>query len=700
MINAESQQFLAAYPRLSEYCTVTPTVIRNEHWVIAKNSLSGELVRLHRSLWHAVLELDGSISLRDWIQHNGSVLGDRSLLSAAIRLSRAGIVSAQHTPDVPESLIAKIFVHHNPLMLKFVLFNPRNFLDRLCRLSRGISLKALLVLWLIVVFSAAYAVSVHWPVIKVQLYSSGNGGQLVLVALLYPLSKCLHELAHGWTLRRFGAQVKEAGITIMVLFPLPFVDATDAWTLSRPRRMLVTAAGMLVDIFVTGICILVWVTVSNGIISDAAFALATIGVVSVVFFNANPLLRFDGYYLLEDALDSPGLARRSSAYYRYIFKRFVLLMSNPQAPVLASGEKAWLLLYGASSTLYRFFIVSVICLYLITTLHEAGVLLSLFSVLPLIVLPACYFIKFLSTAAELESQRLRAVSMSVVLVCILAAVLFILPFPSSTRTQGVVWVSQQAEVYAAQDGQLNRLLVSNGELVDKGQVIMKLTSPDLMSELEKREAELRLAQLDLLKNQQSNPHLTRSANIAVQQAQAERDHARESVDGLVVRSPAAGRVAFSSTDIVPGINIDKGHLLAYVANEEKRVVRAVVKQISLGLVEQGVVSAGVRLQRDIANSMAAVVTQQVPSGNYSLPSEALVSNGLSGFEVHRDSENQALKTVDKIFHLELSVMESKHLMAQVPMGSRAYVTLHHPAEPLGLRLIRTSRQLLIRHLSV
>jgi len=249
----------------------------------------------------------------------------------------------------------------------------------------------------------------------------------------------------------------------------------------------------------------------------------------------------------------------------------------------------------------------------------------------------------------LESQRLRAVSMSVVLVCILAAVLFILPFPSSTRTQGVVWVSQQAEVYAAQDGQLNRLLVSNGELVDKGQVIMKLTSPDLMSELEKREAELRLAQLDLLKNQQSNPHLTRSANIAVQQAQAERDHARESVDGLVVRSPAAGRVAFSSTDIVPGINIDKGHLLAYVANEEKRVVRAVVKQISLGLVEQGVVR---------------------------------------------------LKTVDKIFHLELSVMESKHLMAQVPMGSRAYVTLHHPAEPLGLRLIRTSRQLLIRHLSV
>ena len=702
------QQLLSDRPWLIGDCTVAPTVIRHEHWVIIKNPVSGTLVRLHRDLWMVMQELDGDISLHEWIQTHAATLGDQRLLSAVLMLRRMGILhfaqtqmhAQTHTLAESESFVTKLFVRRNPLMLRFALFNPTLLLDSLCRASAALSRNTLILLWLSIVLSAGVSVLMNWSLVAAQWQVSSAASWIVYFLLLYPLSKCLHELAHGWALIRLGGQVPEAGISFLVFFPMPYVDATDAWTLPRRHRMLVTGAGMLMDLFVSGIGILLWLNLSSGVASDMALSLAVIGIASVVFFNANPLLKFDGYYLLEDALDSPGLARRSLAYYRYLFKRHVLLLTTCIPPVVAQGERLWLLIYGVSSTLYRFFIAAVICVFLVNTLHELGVLLSLFSLLPLVVIPVWQFLRFLVVSAELEMHRTRTCLIVAALVCSVTAALFAVPVASSTRTQGVVWVEAQAEIYAMQKGQLDELLIQNGDRIDVGQVIMVLDSTDLTLELEQKQAAVRLAKLEVAQFNQQDPGRARSALINLRQAEAETRHTIDKVEKLSIRSPVAGRVALSSDSVVEGINVEKGTLVAYVVNDAERVVRAVVDQSALGRMDQGIEDASVRLAQDIGHSFPALVSRQTPSGSHELPSEALAENGLDGFRVEAGGDADELRTLDTVFHLELTVSHNAEGIQQAPIGSRAFVTLRHPDEPLGQRWLRVSRQLLMKHLSV
>ena len=129
-------------------------------------------------------------------------------------------------------------------------------------------------------------------------------------------------------------------------------------------------------------------------------------------------------------------------------------------------------------------------------------------------------------------------------------------------------------------------------------------------------------------------------------------------------------------------------------------MRAVVDQSALGMIEQGIHHASVRLAQNIGRSLPVEISRQIPSGSHELPSEALAEHGLSGFRVNRRDDSNAVRTVDKVFHLELTVLHDTEVMQQVPMGARAYVTLRHADEPLGQRWLRISRRLLMKHLNV
>lgn len=700
MIDQSTQSLLSDRPYLQSDCTVTPTVIRHEHWVIIKNVISGAHIRLHRNLWSTVVELDGKRTVQQWLARHAETFGERQLLSVLVQLWRLGILDAQDCQRVSESWFMRFFTRLNPLMLRLPLFNPNALLDALSKATSIVSSKIVFVCFYIVVFTALYTVLMNWSSIGAFWHSVDSRTQFWYVVFLYPLTKSLHELAHGLMLRRLGGQVPEAGISFVVLFPLPYVDATDAWTLHRKQRMLVSAAGMMMDLLVASVGILVWCNLSSGVIANIAFTAALMGVVSIVLFNANPLLKFDGYYVLEDALDSPGLARRSQAYYRYLFKRFVLAVETSTPPVVARGEKLWLLGYGAASTGYKFIIAAVICVYLVSTLHELGVFLSLFSLIPLCVFPIYRFLQFLLVSNELSSVRLRSISVTLVLLLFIVGMLFMVPMPSSTRTQGIVWVDQQAEVYATQTGQLEQILVKNGDLVRKGQPLMVLDSVDLMYALEKKRAQVRLARLDVTRYRQSDPSRAASALIMLKQSESEVENAIAQVGKLTIRSPVQGRVAMGDRHINKGLHVSQGMLLAYVVDGSARVIRAVVDQSALGNVEAGVRAVQIRIAQNMTRSIPASISRQIPSGSHQLPSAALVNTGIEGFDVEQVNADEPVKTREKVFHLELLLDDSTDELQQIPMGARAYVTLMHEHEPLAQRWMRVSRQLLLKHLSV
>lgn len=666
--------------------------------MIINNPLAGLHVRLHWTLWHAVQQLDGSVTVAHWLDTHGRNLDQHALLSAVVQLQRADMLSGSNSSTPTETLLGRAFGRQNPLMLRVRLFNPTPLLDAINNTGLLPGRRVVFATVLSLMLCALLSLMLHWSAVLEYWQQSIMELQVLHYLLVYCASKALHELAHGLVLRRLGGNIPEAGISFLVFFPMPYVDASDAWSLGRGDRMLVTSAGMLMDLLLASLGFLLWVNLSPGLIADLAFIAALSGLISVFVFNANPLLKFDGYYLLEDALDSPGLARRSMLYYQYLFKCHVLMLINAVPPALARGEKRWLIAYGAASTVYRVVIAAVICVFLISTLYELGVVLSLFSLTPLLVLPLIRFVRFMCVSPELAVCRPRAISIVAVLLLFLAFILFAVPMPSSSRTQGIVWLDEQAQVYAESAGQINQILVDNGELVEQGQPVMLIESPQLLVELAQQRSAVRLAELEVSRYQQSDPVRARSAMIDLQQSQIELDEVLARVDALTISAPFTGRFAMNAEALTQGSYVSKGQLLGYVIDDSERVIRTVVEQRDIGRVGQGVREAHVRLASDMLHSLPARLSRQVPSANHELPSLALANDGFSGFHVQVSQQDNQLKTRDKVFHLELVITVPRDTLAQAPIGTRAFVTLIHSKESLGTRWVRIAKGLLLRHL--
>lgn len=696
----DAQKLLDETPKLNSLCTITSTRVRNESWLIVKNPMTAQHVRVHQQLWRTILQLDGKCTIRHWIERNSLNFDKQHLLTVLMQLLNADVVSCGAQYSFEASFAQFSFSRFNPLAMRFALFNPTRFLDAICKLSVCFSTRLWTTLYTFVLFSAVVILFNSWTDI-INFWSSFVGSsQVWWILLLYPSTKILHELAHGLSLRRNGGLVPEAGISFLVLFPLPYVDATDAWTLSRKKRMYVTASGMLADIFLASVGLLLWYYLESGALANVAFALVLLGFASVIVFNANPLLKFDGYYLLEDALDSPGLSRRSLAYYRYLFKRFLLNVRNVKPPLVGKGERRWLLLYGLLATLYRFIIVVLISHYLILNFHELGVILSLFAIVPLCVLPIYKFTHFLFISGDFVGGRGKTITIVSTLTLLISAFLVSVPLPSSTRTLGVVWVNQQAEVYAKQSGAIESILIENGQTIQKNQPIVQLNSLKLDNEIVMKRAAVKLAQMEVSRYGQLDPAQARASRIQLELLEAEVKDIEGKLDRLVVRAPATGRIALDNVKTLVGAYIKQGDLLAYIVDNKQRIVRTVVNQAELGVLEKGVIDAHVRFPHTMIESFEAEVTKQVPSGNHQLPSIALANVGFGGVDTEPGQDGHSIRTLEKIFHLELKLLSNRRELQAVPMGTRAYVTLEHAPEPLGVRWLRVSRQLLLKHLSV
>ena len=154
--------------------------------------------------------------------------------------------------------------------------------------------------------------------------------------------------------RRSAEPVHEFGVMFLVFAPVPYVDASAASEFrSKWRRALVGAAGMIVEVFFAALALYVWLAVEQGLVRALAYNVMLIAGVSTVVFNGNPLLRYDGYYILADLLEIPNLAQRATRYWGYLVERYVFRTEDSKDFVATRGERIWLLLYAPASFFYR-----------------------------------------------------------------------------------------------------------------------------------------------------------------------------------------------------------------------------------------------------------------------------------------------------------------------------------------------------------
>jgi putative peptide zinc metalloprotease protein len=585
-----------------------------------------------------------------------------------------------------------------PLALRFPLFDPDRFLGRTLPWVRPLLGWFGILLWLAVVGTGTVLAAVHWKDLTENITERVlDPGNLVLLWLVYPVVKALHELGHAYATKKWGGEVHEIGIMLLVLSPVPYVDASSAWGFrDKRKRMVVGAAGIAVELFLGSLALFIWLAVEPGAVRAIAYNVILICGVSTLLFNGNPLLRFDGYYVLSDALEIPNLGQRSNQYLGYLFQRYAIGIRDAESPARSAGERFWMVLYGIGSFVYRVFITFVIVLFIAGKFFVIGVLLAIWAVTTQVLTPVVKSISFLTSSPTLRRQRARAALTSAALAAGVAGLLFVAPAPSWTRAEGIIWVPEEALVRAGTDGFVERLIAPVNSAVARGQPLVQAEEPFLEARVAMLTAQLEElgAKYDaLMPSDRVHAAMVREEIVA---AQANLQRALERKAELVFRSAARGRLVVPNAADLPGRFVKKGQLIGYVLEPGGLTARVALEQDDIARVRQDTREVEVMSAGWGSHPVPARIRREVPGASLRLPTAALGSAGGGSIPVDpRDKDG--VTALRQVFEIELAVP------AGIPseyLGARVFVRFDHGLEPVGFQLYRALRRLLLRQFNV
>ncbi|HEX4147983.1 MAG TPA: site-2 protease family protein, partial [Pirellulales bacterium] len=248
----------------------------------------------------------------------------------------------------------------NPLAVRFRGLDPDRFLSWLDRGCRWIFSPAAITASLLLMVTALATVLLHPDLLLTSLadfpaYCTPRN--LFWLAIVVSALKVLHELGHALACKHWGAECHEIGLMLLVFAPCLYCNVSDAWTLpARWQRIAISAAGMYAECLVAAGCTLVWYASEPGWLHSLALNVMIVGSVSTIVFNGNPLLRYDGYYILSDLVEVPNLGQRASDALKALAAWWFL---GKQLPIDTHfGRREWLLAaYAAASGVYRWLVV-------------------------------------------------------------------------------------------------------------------------------------------------------------------------------------------------------------------------------------------------------------------------------------------------------------------------------------------------------
>ena len=693
-------------PLLRDTCRISRHVYRGQTWYLLSNGLTGRHHRFNAAAYSLIGRMDGRRTVAEIWQNADKLSTDAAPTQDEVirllgQLHEADLIQSDILPSTIE-LIRQARGQRptgwksrvsNPFFMRIPLWDPDRFLTKWRFLTTPIFTRGTFILWLVMVSWALAAAIMHWPELTGsladQLFLPGN---LLQLWLIYPLVKIIHEFGHAFAVKKWGGEVHEMGIMLLALTPIPYVDATASAVFpDKQRRITVAAMGMMVEMLLAAIALWVWLNVETGLVSGLAYKVMLIGGISTLLFNGNPLLRYDGYYMLADWVEIPNLGQRSTRYLGYLLQRYLLGIDNAESPITAPGERGWFLIYGPIAFCYRIAVMIGLVWVVSSRFFIFGILIAFWGAVNLLILPATRSLsRFLaSPAARKRRSRLAAVGGIAVLGVVV--LIFLIPMPLWTTTQGVVWLPENSLVRAGTDCELVEVLVSPEQEVAKDAPLLRGIDPFLEAQIDIYRA--RLEELYAAYNAQPLRQRVKRKVIKddIKLIKGDLHQAEENSARLLIRSPARGRVVLIDPRNLPGRYVKKGELLGYIVSEHRPTVRAVVSQADIGLVREQVTKIEVRLAERPAISLSAGLDRIVPAADLNLPSAALGTGG-GGFVPVDPIDPDRRRALQSLFQLDLSLPEP---VKDPHIGGRAYVRFEHGTLPLAMQWYRRLRQLIL-----
>ncbi len=698
-------------PTLRAHARMHRHVYRGETWYVLQDFSSGRFHRFRPAAQRVIGLMDGRRSVAELWHLVCDELGDDAptqgeMIRLLAQLHQADLLQTDVTPDTLELLerrekqtsrkaLGRLM---NPFSVQIPLFDPDRWLMRHEAVARWAFSRRGALVWLAVVVPALALGATHFDELSEgvldRLLTPQN---LMVMWLVFPLVKGLHELGHAFAARVLGGEVHEMGVMLLVFTPVPYVDASSSSAFARSRdRMLVGAAGMIVEVFLAAVAMLIWVAVEPGVIRALAFNTILIASFTTVAFNANPLLRFDGYYVLADWLQIPNLRQRSNQYVGYLLERWVLLRRDAHPPSDGRRERAWLIGFAVASFVYRMVVLFAIALLVLDFSIVLGTLLLGVSAVSWVGMPLWRGVRFLGSSPRLERVRGRALWAAAAGAALIFLAVAVVPLPLRTQAEGVIWLPDEAVVRATASGFIERVVAEPDSVVEAGALLLSCRDPALAADILYNEARVRELEARYEKARDSSPAEARLVLEELGYARESLARARERAQELDIRAATAGRFVLSRAGDLPGRFVDRGQQLGHVVDLDAIRVRAVVPQDDVGLVRNRLEGVDVRLSERVDRVLPATLVRFVPAASDRLPSSALGSEGGGSIAIDpRDPDGAS--AVQSLFQLELLLPEDSDV---ANVGGRVHLRFDHGRETLASQLWRRLRQLFLSRLDV
>lgn len=568
------------------------------------------------------------------------------------------------------------------LFLRIPVWNPNAFLDRTIRLVRPLFGAPAMLLWCALLGFAAYVAVRNWSELINPIHGVLVSGNLVAMWVTLIVLKVFHEFGHAYACKHYGGHVPEMGIYLMMFTPCAYVDATAAWGFPKKRhRLFVSLAGMYVEMAMASVAMIVWAFTGPSLINSIAYNAIFLASAVTVLFNINPLMRYDGYYILCDLLEIPNLRARSARCLADQAKRVLLHIPTPPNE---GGRRLTGILcgFGIAAFLYRITLMIAITALLASKMFLVGILLGVVMLGRALVSLVLRLTNYLWYAEETRGKRVRAVAISLVVLLILPAGLMWIPLQNNVYATGIARREDERIIRATTPGFVQQVHTRTGAYVRSGSTLAQLANDETIDFLVQAEAQVRASNIRRDAYRPDDPAKAAEEEAAARGIREQLRTAQQRTADLVVVSPINGQVIQTITDRDTGRYVARGEPLATIAAGPWQVRTILTaEQLSTARPRAGT-PITFRPASDPSRVLVGEVVRVVPTGSHAVALEALTH--LAGGTIAVDpATHQASEP-----YFELTATLSDAPVGSLRSGLTGKVRLQGEREAVGTSLVR------------
>ncbi|KZN12266.1 HlyD family efflux transporter periplasmic adaptor subunit [Marinomonas sp. TW1] len=585
------------------------------------------------------------------------------------------------------------------LFFRIPLCRPDVFLEKSLPFVRFFFSQFFLLLSLFAAVLGLFLVSRQWQSFThTYMHFFSVEGMLALVMALF-FTKSLHELGHAYTCKYYGGNVATMGVALLVLWPVLYTDTSSAWRLKKKRqRVLIGAAGVIVELIVGAWALLLWNFMPEGIGKSLAFMLGTTTWMLSLLINLSPFIRFDGYFLLSDVLGIANLQARAFDYTRWQIREWIFSFQHRPPEVFSATKRRILIAYTLITWLYRFFLYIGIALMVYHFAFKLlGIFLFIVEMLVFIVFPVFRELRVWYQMRKEMSWNKRSIGS--VLLCALMLFVFCYPWQGQISAPAVIRASQQVNMYVPANAQLRYSLVGKQQKVVKGQALFEFVSPELNQETDR--LNLRLARLQ--KQADVNP-FNEQASASLNAIREERLAAQQRLEviqqqlmALTLKAPFDGTMISHADRFREGDWLAAGERLGVMVSPHSNTVEAYIKESDVSRID--VHSMAYFVPESLSYPKQALTLEHIENiASTKLTSAPELASVYGGRVAASMAQNDQVPIAEEaVYRAFLTPMDSKITATGVVLRGEVYIDAK--AESFMSKVLKRAMSVLVRESS-